>query len=157
MKNSIDINEFKDNSLNPDFDLKEELINVMLNISQRIKYSESIIMKKMKPLDNSTLKTIKFIEDNSIDITLDYNCAPIIGLALAGEYGENSREYYHKVCKFNKQYNVENCDQEFSKYLKNASEIISMDLFRLLTLYGLSGLLNIVISQKRKEKKHKAI
>lgn len=157
MKNSIGINEFKDNSLNPDSDLKEELIYVMVKISQRIKYSETSIFKNEKSLDSSFLEAINLIEENSMDITLDYNCAPIIGLALAGEYGENARESYHKVCKFNKQYNVENCDQEFSKYLKNAPEIISMDLFRLLTLYELSGLLNIVISQKRKEKKHKAV
>ncbi|MEZ7500810.1 hypothetical protein QO200_19010 [Flavobacterium sp. Arc3] len=157
MKNSIDINEFKYNSLNSNSDLKEELIYVMVKISQRIKYSETSISKNEKHLDNSFLKTINFIEEKSMDITLDYHCVPIIGLALAGEYGENARECYHKICKVNKQYNVENCDNEFSKHLKNASEIISMDLFHLLTLYGIIELTNILITKKRKEKKHKTV
>jgi hypothetical protein len=41
-----------------------------------------------------------------MDITLDYHCAPIIGIALAGEDGENARECYvvaRLAC-----YNVEN-------------------------------------------------
>lgn len=157
MKNSIDNNEFTFGPLNPDFDLKEGLINELVKISQRVKYSESSIKINGEHVDSSFLETIKFIEDKSMDITLDYNCAPIIGLALAGEYGENARESYHKVCKFNKEYNFEKCDNEFSKYLKNDSEFISMDLFHLLTLYGICELTNILINKKRKEKKHKAV
>lgn len=157
MKNSTDINEYKNDPFSPDFDLKEGLIKELVKISQRVKFSENSIKKNEKHLDSSFLKTIKIIEDKSMDITLDYNCAPIIGLSLAGEYGENARECYHKVCKFSKEYSIEKCDKEFSKYLKNDSEFISMDLFNLLTVFGLMELNHALIIEKSKEKKHKAV
>lgn len=157
MKNSIDINEVKNDLFNPDFYLREGLINELVKISQRVKYTGSGIKKNEKPFDKYFLEKIKYIVDKSMDITLDYTCAPIIGLSLAGEYGENARECYHKVCKFNKEYNIEKCDKEFSKYLKNDSEIISMKPFYLLFTYSLSEKLKTLINKKSKEKKHKAV
>lgn len=157
MKNSIDINEFKFDPLNPDFDLKEGLIYTFVKISQRVKYTGNGIKINEKSLDKSFLETIKNIEDESMDITLDYTCAPIIGLSLAGEYGENARECFHKICKINKEYNVDTCDKEYFKYLKNDSEIISMDFFYLLLAFSLSEKLKTLINKKSKEKKLKAV
>jgi len=152
MKN-IKQNDFMFEHLNPDFDIKDYQINELVKISQRIKYTGNRIKKNDKHLDKSFLKAIKSIEDESMDITQNYTCAPIIGLSLADEYGENAREYFHILCKFNKQYNTVKCDKEYSKYLKAESEFMSMVPFYYLYAEGIIDEFNTLINKKSKASK----
>jgi hypothetical protein len=157
MKNSIDINEFTFDPLNPDFDLKEELINELVKISKRVKYSEISVKKNDNHLDKPFVQTIKDIAKFSMDITYNYTCAPIIGLSIAGKYGENARESFHKICKINEKYNFDWCDNMYSNCLKNNSETILIKPFYLLTVYSLYEKMDTLINEKSKEKKHKSV
>lgn len=147
MKN-INDNDFMFEPLNPDFDLKEFLVNELIKIGQRAKYVDSRTKIKEKPLDKSFLKAIKSIEDESMDITQNYTCAPIIGLSLAGEYGENARGYFHKICKNNIEYNADTCNKEYSKYLKVEYEFMAMVPFYYLLAEGFCEKLRTLISEK---------
>jgi hypothetical protein len=152
MKNTND-NGFMVESLNPDFDLKELLVNELIEISKRAKYDNNRTKIKKKPLDKSILKAMKSIEDNSMDITENYSCAPILGLSLADEYGENARDCFHKICKNNKQYSVDQCNKEYSNYLNVESILMEMVPFYYLLAESFADEINTLINEKSKTSK----
>ena len=108
---------FKFDDLFLDFESEDFHIKVLIKISNNVKYVNLRTKRVEKFLDRSFLKHLKFIEDQSNDITQDYTCASIIGLSLANEYGENARQGFHIICKNNAKYNAETCDKNYTKYL----------------------------------------
>jgi hypothetical protein len=148
--NNNEVNGFIFENLYPDYDLKEFLINELVTISQRDKYIDIITKIKENPLDKSFLKAINYIEDKSMDITQNYTCAPIIGISLANEYGENARGCFHKICKNNTKYNADTCDKEYSKYLKVDSVLTEMVPFYYLYAEGIIDELNTLINEREK-------
>jgi Virulence-associated protein E/VirE N-terminal domain/Primase C terminal 2 (PriCT-2) len=54
-----------------------------------------------------------------IDITAAYEKWIKIGFALAATFGENGREYFHKVSCYNLAYNVTECNIQFDKCLQD--------------------------------------
>ncbi|WP_334057676.1 DUF3987 domain-containing protein [Polaribacter sp. P097] len=72
-------------------------------------------------IDNNTFNKDKIeqyiaaIEQSKIDITGDYTNWRNIGFAIAEEYGESGRDYFHRISKFYSSYDSKDCDEQYSK------------------------------------------
>lgn len=150
-KNSTTIFDLTDEEI--DIYLKELFIKQLVEISLEVKYSERRSKKKKKRITKSLLKSIRLIEENSLDITHNYTCVPFLGLTLADEYGENARGCFHKICKNNKQYNLDTCDKEYSNYLKVESKLMGMVPFYYLLTESYVDELNTLINENSKTSK----
>ena len=66
-------------------------------------------------------KAISFIVENGVDITSQYKDWFKVGCALASEYGENGRHWFHLVSRMYKGYygyDEGECDYQYNKCLK---------------------------------------
>lgn len=81
---------------------------------------------------------IKAIESEGIDLTQSYEDWLTIGFALADEFHESGRNYFHRVSQFHTEYSLSNCDDQFDKCLKsNKSGVTINSLFYLAKLGGI--------------------
>lgn len=62
-------------------------------------------------------KLILKIESSHIDITQGYENWRNIGFSLAESIGESGRNYFHRISRFNPDYNREKCDRQYTKCL----------------------------------------
>jgi hypothetical protein len=62
------------------------------------------------------------IETSRIDITGSYDEWLKIGFALADEFGESGRHYFHRVSVFNSTYDVSEADKQFSNCLRGTGK-----------------------------------
>ena len=74
-------------------------------------------------------KIITEIEMNQTDIAPSYAEWRDIGFALAEEFQEAGRDYFHRVSQFNSSYNQKECDEQFSSCLKAKGNGISIKTF----------------------------
>ncbi len=58
---------------------------------------------------------ISLIEQSATDITKNYADWRNIGFAIAEEYGESGRNYFHRISKFHSSYDSKDCDEQYSK------------------------------------------
>ena len=58
------------------------------------------------------------IEAAHTDITANYSDWRDIGFALADEFGESGREYYHRVSRFYPNYSSTDCNKQYDQCLK---------------------------------------
>ncbi|MBN2747844.1 MAG: PriCT-2 domain-containing protein, partial [Bacteroidales bacterium] len=59
------------------------------------------------------------IEASQTDITASYSDWRDIGFALADEFGENGRNYFHRISRFYPDYSQSTCDKQFDACLKS--------------------------------------
>lgn len=59
------------------------------------------------------------IEAAGIDITADYGDWVKLGFALSEEYGENGRDYFHRLSRFYPDYDEAECDRQYDKCLRS--------------------------------------
>lgn len=74
-------------------------------------------------------KIITEIEMNQTDIAPSYAEWRDIGFALAEEFQEAGRNYFHRVSQFNSSYNQKECDEQFTNCLKAKGNGISIKTF----------------------------
>ena len=80
--------------------------NVINTVSQRNKILERVI------------KAVRFIQAKRIDITNQYKDWFRIGCALACEFGEEGRHWFHLISRVCDKYNEGDCDIQYSNCLK---------------------------------------
>ena len=60
------------------------------------------------------------IKSNRVDITRSsYHIFLEIGFALASEYGERGRDYYHAIAQYSDKYNFDVCERQYNHCLKS--------------------------------------
>ncbi|MBP0902208.1 DUF3987 domain-containing protein [Mariniflexile gromovii] len=69
------------------------------------------------------------IEQSGMDITGNYGTWRDLGFALAEEYGELGREYFHRISKNYAGYDTKECDEQFNKCLNAKGHGISIATF----------------------------
>jgi len=77
-------------------------------------------------LEKDIIKVVEQIENVRLDLTSDYNSWRNIGFALSDALGECGRGYFHKISRFNPDYNTEICNDQYSKCLQSTSAGISI-------------------------------
>ncbi|MCC5906017.1 MAG: PriCT-2 domain-containing protein [Balneolaceae bacterium] len=81
---------------------------------------------------------IEKIQANRIDITTGYDAWLKIGFALAEEFGESGRDYFHAVSQFHSDYNERETDRQFNHCLKaRGSGVTISSFFYLCKEYGI--------------------
>lgn len=90
--------------------------------------------------DNSRIEAlIKRIEDSKADITAEYGDWVRIGYAMATEYGEDGRTIFHRISRYNLDYDEAECDKQFSECLKGNKEKVSVNtLFQIAKLHDIT-------------------
>jgi hypothetical protein len=63
-------------------------------------------------------ETIRRIEKSRSDITQTYSAWFQIGCALAAEFGEGGRTYFHRVSQFNSDYHAQETDRQYTACLR---------------------------------------
>jgi hypothetical protein len=81
-------------------------------------------------LNDTDIETyITAIEQSGTDITAGYATWRDIGFALAEEYGETGRDYYHRVSKNYSGYDSKECDTQFNNCLQAKGHGITIATF----------------------------
>lgn len=91
-------------------------------------------VQQQQPVETNTDLTeieviIQQIESKQIDITNAYSDWRDIGFALADAFGEDGRDYFHRVSKFYADYSVNTCNQQFDNCLKANGQGITLKTF----------------------------
>lgn len=69
-------------------------------------------------ISSDTELIISRIEQAHTDLTAAYSDWVNIGFALASEFGESGRDYYHRVSRFYPGYSITECDKQYDHCLK---------------------------------------
>ncbi|MGY5846621.1 DUF3987 domain-containing protein [Salegentibacter sp. HM20] len=72
---------------------------------------------------------IKAIETANTDLTPNYPTWRDLGFALAEEFGEAGRDYFHRISRFHPGYNSKECDEQYKKCLEAKGSGISIATF----------------------------
>ena len=90
------------------------------------------LKEKVKPIpvNNTEVESlIAQIEHQQLDITAGYSNWRDIGFAFADAFGEQGREYFHRVSCFNEGYSHAECDQQYSNCMKSHGSGITLNSF----------------------------
>ena len=79
--------------------------------------------------DNDIESYISAIEQSGTDITGGYATWRDLGFALAEEYGETGRDYFHRISKNYAGYDSKECDEQFNKCLNAKGHGITIATF----------------------------
>lgn len=94
--------------------------------------------------DNQFENYLQQIEYTGTDITQGYENWRNIGFALADEFGEMGRDYFHRISKFGSSYDYKECDAQYNNCLKAKGTGVTMA-----TIYYLAQQNNIkILSEK---------
>ncbi len=69
------------------------------------------------------------IESASIDITSGYENWRDLGFALSEELGESGRDYYHRISRFNPDYDQSECDKQYDRCLRAHGSGVTIKTF----------------------------
>ena len=69
------------------------------------------------------------LEAAQIDITANYSDWRDIGFALAAEFGEAGRDYYHRISRFYSGYSLTDCNKQYDSCLKAKGHGVTLKTF----------------------------
>jgi len=75
--------------------------------------------------------TLHEIETHRIDIAPSYEDWLTLGFALASEYGENGRDYFHRLSQFYSKYKSGETDKQYTRCLRGKQGITIATFFYL--------------------------
>lgn len=94
--------------------------------------------------DNQFENYLQQIENTGTDITQGYDNWRNIGFAIADEFGEMGREYFHRISKFSGSYAYKECDAQYDNCLKAKGTGVTMA-----TIYYLAQQNNIKVHAEK--------
>lgn len=80
-------------------------------------------------IDNHVEVITRRIENARLDMTTNYTEWMNIGFAMADEFGENGRDYFHRLSRFHVNYKPTQCDKQFDRCIKGNKKGISIRTF----------------------------
>lgn len=67
-------------------------------------------------------RAVSNLEKENLDITEPYQSYLNIGFALADEFNEEGRDFYHRISKISSKYNFDECNKQFDQCLKGRKD-----------------------------------
>ncbi len=110
------------------------------------KKSETFKIEQTMSIKSDIDKLIEQINSKKIDITGSYDDWLKIGFAIESEFGETGRSYFHEISKYNSNYSVENCNDQYNKCMSNNNRGISIK-----TLFHKAKQHGITVNSNRKK------
>lgn len=119
-----DVSRLRFMSYDPDaiYNGKAELYNRVFKERPRYHLSQ---VKRTYNLED----TIQNIILEGIDITNSYKNWYEVGAAIANEYGESGRNYFHQLSCLHAEYSSVNCDKQFNHCLRNPGRYSGATIF----------------------------
>lgn len=81
--------------------------------------------------EEEVAQLISQIETQGTDLTAGYERWLRIGFALASSFGENGRDFFHRISRFHPEYSVSSCNEQYTACLKSNGQGITLK-----TLFG---------------------
>lgn len=91
--------------------------------------SEPETMREAIAGDDSFEAVVERIESAQVDIAPDYNQWLSLGFALSDYLGEDGREYFHRLSRFNQKYDEQDTDKQYDNCLKARKDGITIGTF----------------------------
>ena len=114
----------------------KEWLKVSTKVNDTITSNKNAIPIAMPiAINNSSIHQDKIeqyitaIEQSALDITSNYTNWRDIGFAIADEYGESGREYFHRVSKFHANYCNKECNEQYTKCINAKGHGITIATF----------------------------
>ncbi|MCW0483499.1 PriCT-2 domain-containing protein [Gaoshiqia sediminis] len=94
--------------------------------------------KQSRPVESGKSKTgighdieviVRRIEAYQLDLTCNYSDWLTLGFALADEFGETGRDWFHRISRFHPDYDPEKCDKQFDHCRANRRYGITIKTF----------------------------
>ena len=82
-----------------------------------------------EPIEDHFETVVVKIEDARVDIAPGYSEWLSLGFALGDYLGEGGREYYHRLSRFNEEYDEQNTDKQYDNCLKAKKDGITVGTF----------------------------
>lgn len=89
----------------------------------------SVSETSLNPAQKEVEEIISRIEANSIDIATAYSDWRDIGFAFASEFGEQGRDYFHRISRYYTDYSINECDKQYDKCLKANGSGVTLKTF----------------------------
>lgn len=109
--------------------------NMWLNTLAK-KYAIPPMVKESKRRVSNTIhlsaqfeKILDELESKAIDITFNYSDWLRVGFAISSEYGENGREYFHRVSNVSSKYQPHECDKQYDNCLRAKRSGVNIGTF----------------------------
>ena len=105
---------------------------------ENVPFENSVLTSpKLLPAPNSTSnnkeeeieRIICEIEQRAVDIAPEYKDWVELGFALVDGFGENGREYYHRISRFHPDYQREEADKQYTRCLQAKGQGITIRSF----------------------------
>ncbi|NQU88181.1 MAG: PriCT-2 domain-containing protein [Mariniphaga sp.] len=87
------------------------------------------VEKSTTGLEHDTEVIVRRIESYQLDLTLNYQDWLTIGFALADYFGENGRNYFHRLSRFYPGYDFNNCNRQYDKCLSGRRSGVTIKTF----------------------------
>lgn len=94
--------------------------------------------------DDTFPQLIAAIEAAAIDLTADYTDWFRIGCAIARTYGEQGRDYFHRISKFHNSYTIMETDKKYDDCLRDPNQQLSLG-----TIFHLAKQAGITLTTNR--------
>lgn len=101
----------------------------VISIRKEKFYNPPYADDEIKAKSNEIEKYVKLIEERQIDITENYEKWIKLGFALSNELGEFGRAFFHRISKFYEDYDIGECEKQYTKCLKSNGEGITIATF----------------------------
>lgn len=76
-------------------------------------------------------RLIRKIEETKADITADYGNWIKCGFAIASEFGEVGREYFHRISQYYPNYSYKESDKKYNSCLRGSGGVTIKSLFHI--------------------------
>jgi hypothetical protein len=132
---SIDLNGY--------YNHKASIFSLQIDLLSKKKMNNNI--KFLYPNNNidGTKKNVEIclntIQNRFIDITGTYEDWFSLGCSIANEFGENGREYYHRLSNISNKYNYQKTEIQFTHCLKNNYDFNIGTFFHFCKLSGIDN------------------
>lgn len=94
---------------------------------------------------------IRRIEESCVDITSAYADWVMIGFALAHEFGERGRDYFHRISRIYGSYQHDECDKQYTACLNTSRDKVHINTFFYYAKQAKIDISNPVKKQKEHE------
>ncbi|HWV31029.1 MAG TPA: PriCT-2 domain-containing protein, partial [Dyadobacter sp.] len=74
-------------------------------------------------------RRIKELLSRRVDLTSSYNEWVTQGFAIASEFGENGRDYFHDISSVHPEYNADECEKQYDKCVKGRGNGVTIASF----------------------------
>ena len=97
--------------------------------AERKQFAPATMNKTATTLQHEVEVVLRRIEFHQIDLTCTYEDWLKMGFAFTAGFGEMGRNYFHRISRFNSNYNYSECDLQFTRCLNRKKLGITIKTF----------------------------